>query len=142
MGVRKKMICEHCEKELDEEEQEAPREDKAGNIICDKCFDEKYMFTCAICEELFEEDFSKRISPQYLFISEYAGEDLNISPGIYEIIAYPFFADGVIEIHIFTSALRRVANVPPSVNESEQYGDIFYVCKECVGKQKKQNNVK
>ena len=136
------MICEYCEEVLDEEEQEAPREDKAGNIICDKCFEEEYMFTCPICGELFEEDFSKSISPQYLFISEYAGEDVGISPGVYEIIAYPFFADGVVEAHIFKNALCRVLGIPSSVNVAEDYGDIFYVCEGCVEKQKKSINAK
>jgi hypothetical protein len=128
------MKCTLCEEELDEEEIESPRKDRDGDIICDKCFDDRYSYHCPICEEMFSEDFSVKISPKYPLIAEYASEDIDIDSGIYEILSYPFYADGVIEIHIFKSAVKRISGLPNDLDEDDLWSDIYYVCDDCIKK--------
>ena len=129
------MNCSICGKELDSEEIESPRKDKAGRIICDECFDDKYTHHCPICEEHFDEDFTKKISPKYLLISDCAAEAMYINSGIYEITKYPFFREGMIEISMIETALDRIAHLPKDFDEDEFFSDIFYVCEECGKKQ-------
>lgn len=128
------MKCTLCEEELDEEETESPRVGKDGDVICDRCFDERYSYTCPVCEEEFREDFSVKISPKYLLITEYASEDIGIDSGIYEILSYPFYTDGVIEIHIFKSAMKRISGLPNDLDEDDLWSDIYYVCDDCIKK--------
>jgi len=122
------MNCTSCEEVLDTEEEDSPYVDKRGDIICDRCYEDQYSHICPICEKKFDEDFSKDISPRYLLITEDAGDDLSLAPGIYEIISYPFFFDGVIEITLIKSSIRKIADLPECTCEN----DINYVCEECV----------
>jgi hypothetical protein len=126
------MKCTVCGDELDPEEVESPRRDKDGDIICDHCFEEQYSYTCPICEEMFDEDFSEKISPKYLLITTYAGEELGVDPGIYEIVSYPFYADGLIETHLFKSAVKKIADLPDDLDEDNLWCDEYYICDECV----------
>lgn len=129
------MKCTECKEELDEEEAESPQRDKDNNILCDRCYEEQYSHTCPICEESFDEDFSKEISPEYLLITEDASEDLYLAPGIYEITSYPFFRDGMIQTSLITSAIRKILDPPKVVYEN----DICYVCENCVEKIKNES---
>lgn len=122
------MNCTNCKEELDTEEKESPRRDRRGNIICDRCYEEEYSHICPICEEKFDEDFSKEISPRHFLITEDAGDDLYLAPGIYKIISYPFFRDGIIETSLIESAILKIADLPEGICEN----DINYVCEECV----------
>ena len=122
------MNCERCGEKLDEEEAESPQRDRDGDIICDECFELKYTYICPICREMFNEDFSKEISPEYFLVSEDTSEDLNLTPGIYEITSYPFYADSMIEIHIFKTAVNKIADLPKGTYED----DTQYVCSNCA----------
>ena len=129
------MKCTECETELDAEEAESPRIDEDGGIICDRCFEDKYSHLCPLCEETFDGDFSVKISPKHILVTKYAAEELGLDPGIYEIISYPWFADGIIEIQIYESAIKKIAEIPSDFNEGDLIGDIHYVCEECAKKQ-------
>jgi len=126
------MKCTICEEELNEEEINSPYKAKDGNIICDECFKLRYTHTCPLCENCFDEDFTKGISPKYLLISNYAAEHVNARPGIYEIVKYPFYDDWMITITMLKTSMNRIADLPDSFNEQDFYSDIFYVCDACV----------
>jgi hypothetical protein len=133
------MNCTKCGDILDSEEEESPQRDKDNNVICDRCYEEQYSWICPICEEKFDEDFSKEISPEYLLITEGAGEDMYLAPGIYEITSYPFFRDGMIQTSLITSAIRKILDVPKDTCKD----DIYYVCENCINKIKnKERNTK
>lgn len=125
--VCKKMKCTKCGDELDSEEEELSYRDKSGNIRCDYCFCEDYVFLCPICEELFLEDFSEDISPEYLLVTKNASESLYVVPGIYKIIAYPFYRDGITEMSLIKTAIRKIANIPKDICAD----GIHYICKNC-----------
>lgn len=128
------MKCTVCGDELDLEEVESPCVDKDGDIICDECFEDKYSYMCPLCGEMFDEDFSEKISPKYLLILEYAGEKLGVGPGIYEILSCPFFADGMIEMYLYKTAINKTSALPDDLNEDDLWSDMYYVCDECVEK--------
>ena len=128
-------ICTECKTELDTEEAESPRLDEDGNIICDECFENQYSHLCPLCGEIFDEDFSVKISPKHILITEYAAEELRLNPGIYEIISYPFFADGITEFYLYASSIKKIAELPGDFNEGDFIADIHYVCEDCAKKQ-------
>jgi hypothetical protein len=125
--------CTLCGDELDQEEIEFPQKNKDGAIICDRCFDDRYSHLCPICENNFSENFEEQISPKYLLVTKDVGEEFGIESGIYEIIAYPFFADGITEWHLITSALKRIADIPEDFDDDSM--TLHYICDECVKKQ-------
>ena len=131
----KQNFCTECGTELDAEEAESPRVDKDGDIICDQCFENQYSYLCPLCGEIFDEDFSVKISPKHILVTKYAAEELGFDPGIYEIISYPFFADGIIELHFFKSSIKKIAELSGDFNEDDLIDDIHYVCEECAKKQ-------
>ena len=128
------MNCPICEEELNEEEIESPYKDKSGRIICDACFKDKYSHICPLCENYFDEDFTKEISPKYILISDYAAGEVGTDSGIYEITSYPFFRDGMIEMSMIDTAINRIGDLPKEFDEDDFTSDIFYVCDECVKK--------
>ena len=128
------MKCTRCGERLGAEEIESPSVDKDGDIICDHCFEEQYTYNCPVCEEFFDEDFSQKISPKYLLISDYAGEEMGVESGIYEIISYPFFRDGMISMSMIETAINRIADLPEEFDENDFISDIFYVRDSCVKK--------
>jgi len=126
------MNCAMCREELNEEEIKSPQIDEEGHVVCDACFEDKYTHLCPICEEYFDEDFTKKISPSGLLVSEYAAESVNMESGIYEITAYPFFCDGIIELELIETSINRVGDLPDEFNQDEFAQDIFYVCDGCM----------
>lgn len=123
--------CTSCEEDLDGEEIENPRKDKDGSILCDDCYDEEYEHHCPICEEFFYEDLNAKITPKYLMVLQMVGDDVGLTAGIYEIIRYPFFADGIIEMHIFKRAVKRICDNPPDIQDC---CTLYYICDECAAK--------
>lgn len=123
--------CSSCEGVLCGDEIESPRKDKDGSILCDECYDEKYEHNCPICEEYFYEDLDAEITPKYLMVLEKVGDTVGLTAGIYEIISYPFFADGIIEMHIFKDAVKRICDNPPDI---EDCYTLYYICDECAAK--------
>lgn len=130
--------CSSCGDELEGEEIESPRNDKDGTILCDDCFEDKYTHRCPVCEELFDEDFDEKISPKYLIVLPSVGENVGLASGIYRITRYPFFADGMIEFHIFKDAVNRICNIPSDIDDCYT---LYYVCNECVTKARLEQDV-
>ena len=129
------MICTICKEELNTEEIDSPHKNKNGDIICDQCFKDKYTYLCPLCENNFDEDFTKKISPTYLLISDYASEWVGVDSGIYEIVAYPFFYDRMTTLDIIPKAVNLIADLPDDFNEDDFFFELFYVCNDCVEKQ-------
>lgn len=125
--------CTCCGDELDQEEIEFPQKNKNGDIICDRCFDDRYSHLCPICENKFSENFEVQISPKYLLVTDDVGKELDIRSGIYEIIKYPFFADGITEWNLITTAINRIADMPEDFDDDSMV--LYYICDECVQNQ-------
>jgi len=128
------MYCTICKELLNEEEMESPRKDKDETVICDKCWGEKYEHLCPICENIFDKDLDAEISPKHIIVSEYAGETLYTDPGIYEVIKYPFYADGMIEMSFYLDAIKWIAPIPADLDQDNIWNIISYICLECATK--------
>ena len=126
------MKCYICDKELDEEEIKSPYEDGYGHNICDECFMSRYSHICPLCGNVFCDDVMKDVSPAYLLVTGYAGEEMGVDAGIYEIVAYPFFRDCMTEISLIHTAIKRISDMPESFNEDDCFADMYYVCDECI----------
>lgn len=129
--------CSSCGEKLVEEEVESPGMDKDGAILCDKCFENKYTHRCPICEEFFDEEIETKITPKYLMVLPGVGEYIGLDCGIYEILNYPFFADGIIETHIFKDAVKRICDAPSNI---EHCNTLCYICNDCAKKLEHESN--
>jgi len=118
--------CNCCGCELDGEEQESPRLDADGDPICDGCYQERYEFTCCWCEEL------EHIDHQHKLLVVDNAEEAGMPRGVYEIVRKPYYADGMIEGHLYEDALKRIADVPDGL-KIEWY-PCGHLCKRCQGK--------
>ncbi len=130
-SIKEIQNCNSCGDELEEEEIESPRKDKDGSILCDECYEDKYQHHCPVCEEFFYEDLEAKISPKYLMILPSVGENVGLDAGIYEIVSYPFFADGIIELHIYKSAVKWICDIPSDI---EDCYTLYYICDDCKTK--------
>ena len=120
MKPEPELYCSGCGRKLEdsdeiEEETTSPRVE--GRITCDDCFHDEYCDTCVICDDYIRKESTKYV----LFADEFQG----VLPGCYE-FRRPWFADGMIEMTIFTGALTKVRNL----RDGEE--DSGYVCNSCA----------
>ena len=47
----KEIICPHCDMPLNKEEQESPRQDYNGGLMCDDCHQNHCQSACPECRE-------------------------------------------------------------------------------------------
>ena len=127
---REDVCAFHCR--LDLQKTDSPHTN--SNTIHNPSIEEKYSYTCPICGEAFDEDFFERTSPQYLLVTEYASEKLNIDSGVYEIMSYPSLINGLIDENLFDSAVNRISDLPSYLDDDDLWSDIYYVCDKCIEK--------
>lgn len=126
------MECTECGAILEDDETEHPNRNKSGEILCYGCFDYHYEYLCPLCGESFYEDFEQEISPKYFLCTEDAAIDLSIEPGIYEIVKYPYYADGLIEVQLYKDAVKWICEIPSDFNNDEHIGSIHFPCDNCM----------
>lgn len=132
--------CTNCGSTLEPDEEEASRKDENGKIVCDQCFDDKYQHLCPICEEYFWEDYNKKISPTHLIVTKQAEENHVSKAGFYEIVSLPFYADGIIEAHLFESAVNKLSDLPTDFDDSDLHYPLYFICESCAEKMLKNNH--
>lgn len=133
-------LCTNCGSTLEPDEEESPRENKNGDIVCDRCYEDQYQHLCPICEEYFDEDFDQKISPKHMIITRQAEMNHVAKAGLYEIVSLPFYADGMIEAHLFDSAINRQGDLPKDLDEDNLHYSLYFVCEDCVEKMLKNNH--
>lgn len=126
MGETTPTNCTKCGVELDEEEREDPRLDSDGDPICDDCYREDYQFMCCICQD-FHDDTREKHSMIIVF------EDVHgTAPGVYEIIAHPYYYDCMIDAGFYDWALRRIGDVPDGAEDG--WAAAGHMCLGCQEK--------
>lgn len=104
--------CTDCGEELDEEEFESPQRDASGDVICDECYDERYLDYCDRCMEKIEKTELEATPGQLIAVwREAPGRPNDLSPGYYRVKEWPIYADGVIEAYMISSSLERVGDL-------------------------------
>ena len=127
--IETKEICGYCEKKLEGEEVTFPFYVN-GEITCDDCYYEKCSW-CPLCGESFDDT---DIKPPDAFIILY--HDLGYydkKQGIYQVIKYPFYSDGMITVQINWENLRFVRELTPQ--EQEESITNSYICQLCSKKE-------
>jgi len=132
--------CTNCGSTLEPDEEEAPRKDEDGNIVCDQCYDDRYQHLCPICEELFWEVYEKEISPKYFIITRQAEANHVAKAGFYEIVSLPFYKDGIIEASLIDSAINRLGDLPKNLDEDNLHYSLYFICENCAEKMLKNNH--
>jgi len=81
-------VCHFCDRILQGEEMESPREDNGGKI-CDECYSEHYQAGCPVCEDNF--DMATEAEDYYFAITKTAIDDNGVrydgkpmTPGVYK----------------------------------------------------------
>lgn len=74
--------------------------------LCESCYQAERAFQCCACDEHDCHDGPGRLA----VLTEEKG---NLSPGLYRITRWPFYADGMIEGYLFESSFERVMEEIP-----------------------------
>lgn len=118
------LYCSTCGEKLaadDEiaEETESPR--IQGEIVCDNCWFHEYCDRCVLCDNYTREENTGYV----LMTDEFQG----VLPGCYK-FRRPWYANGMIEMHIFPHSLTKVRDLLPSEDNDDVVSG--YVCEECA----------
>ena len=107
-----------------------------GHPICMDCYHEYYEDTCCLCEDYFlKPEWSDE--PEFFVIGIASLEDWKIDsrrlrPGIYEIVGHPFYASGIIEMHLYYENFRRIGNLfPHRIHDFDGY-PMGVICPDCA----------
>lgn len=140
-----KYNCSWCNKKLDSEEIESPRlsnDDK--EIICDNCYEDKYSMTCTLCEDMFDKPMKVEDGYYFLITEDRFGSDTlgkNLDAGVYKIIKFPFFADGITEGFYYSDAFQKIRDLTSSekIDIKEAGHRDEEVCEDCAKSSKNIN---
>lgn len=92
-----------------------------GDVCC-SCWSEENEFECCLCGEYEHVDHQHKL----LVIFEECGRTM---PGIYKIIASPYWCSNYFDMWFFSDALERIADAPIS---PEWYGyPSGHLCQKC-----------
>lgn len=108
------MKCAWCEGKLDEEETETPSKSKCDEILCDTCYDDEYRIICSLCGNMMDKPETVEEGYFYMLTQDMGGNDVignNLKKGIYQIIEFPFFADGMTEGHFYSNSFKFIRNL-------------------------------
>ena len=116
--------CKSCGAVLSEEELDGPYTNTDGDTLCDECHQEDE-FECCWCHE---SSISENQHKMLVIIKTIQ----SIKPGVYKIISWPYYADGMIDFHLFTSSLARFAKLPKDIKFDDYRAG--HLCDECQEK--------
>lgn len=109
--MKKAVACSFCGEELDNYQAESPMLDPNDKLpVCDECYHEKFEFTCCGCQEYGD------VAEQHKFLVVFEeGIDTcgpTLAPGLYRIVEFPYWANGMIEGHLYSSSLKLLRPLP------------------------------
>ncbi len=122
--------CGDCGNPLTKEEREYPWMSPHGESVCERCEFDNYHFRCCICDEHELKEHQHKILA--VFDADEVFSDEKRKAGLYQITGMPYYADGMIEGHVFEDRLKYVAPLPDGA-ESDWY-PAGHLCRECVKK--------
>lgn len=93
-----------------------------GHTLCESCYRAERAFRCCACDNHDCHDAPGRLAVV-------AEEVQGLPPGLYKITRWPFYADGIIEGHIYEDTFERVGDAPESA-DTDGY-PIGFLCSDC-----------
>lgn len=89
-----------------------PSTDDQGDPICEACWHDHYTFRCCWCERY---GMVKNQHNMVVVAERERGVPKAVMPGIYLVLDTPYYADGIVEGHLYSNALERLSDVPEGV---------------------------
>jgi len=93
--------------------------------LCESCYQAERAFECCACDE---HDCHEAPGRMAVVTEEVQG----LSPGLYRITRWPFYADGMIEGYIYQSSFERIGEIPKSADTNGY--PIGFLCLGCERK--------
>jgi len=115
--------CEYCGNALTPEEVEHPEPE--GNI-CNSCYRDHFEFDCCRCGN------PEHIDHQHVFCAVFealTGLGGDVEPGVYELVRFPYYADGVIEGYVYHESFRRVRDLDFESTDDYPMGHLCRTCR-------------
>jgi hypothetical protein len=124
------LSCHYCGHVItDPDEQADPyRNPDTDEAMCSECYREHFEFSCCWCKESDNVDVQHKM----LVIEDAYDEMPEWRKGVYQIGRRPYYADGMIEMHLIQSALTWIGSVPETLHI--EYYPCGHLCSECQNK--------
>ena len=131
--------CDSCGDSIFDMEDFPNVSQKHDFVLCEECYNEKYMETCSICEENY--DISDG-NTDIIVINEELGKTLSYTPGIYKILEYPFFyGDMIFGFEgFYPNAIELVTpiriNEYKKINVGKGFEEVSsgHICPDCINR--------
>lgn len=115
--------CYLCDAELDEDERGSPHTFD-GSIVCDDCYHSDCSYVCGLCEDNEPNDV-----PWGAVVIGSDADEVGLTPGIYQIIRWPFLISDTLSQRVINRSLVRVGDAPEHTYEGGEP-----LCQECTVK--------
>jgi len=118
------MNCIYCGGELEDEELDSPYKNEDGDLLCDDCYSFWNEYECSLC------GYNVTIidNLDYIIVTRDLAEAQKMQPGIYRILANPWYSSTISPICLMQDNLQQVADFPEGA-----WVDITdYVCTQCA----------
>lgn len=126
MGMKVKQpeieICPHCGEPIAPNGYDAVYPHGTEHRYHDECF-KQVGFRCGDCEDWFLNEELRYLA----VVRKVEG----VQRGVYRIVKIPFYADGIVEAHLYRNALRRDGHIIGT--EPREY-PVCLLCPECAAR--------
>ena len=132
------MNCIDCGDQLTEEEVAAPNRDTDGDVLCNECWSNEYLFECGKCEDytpklIGDVDYYGGIGSVFVSHDEY---ETGAKKGIYTVIKHPFYHADLFGAWLLEDAVEQLS--PSTHGMVENHYPIAFLCGECAKKIKQE----
>ena len=118
--------CVDCGYRFDPDEEGLEHEEYGW--LCSGCWRDKYTYWCCFCETDEE-----ALDAQHAFLVVFE-EVSGVTPGLYRIVATPYWANGMICADLYPWALERIGDLPAGYTENSGGYPCGHLCVECQRK--------
>ena len=88
--------------------------------MCDDCYHGDWSHVCGICGENESNDV-----PTYAVAVGGRANEVGLSPGVYQVLRWPWLSDSMLTQSVFRRSLLRVADAPSDIEAGE------VLCRDC-----------
>ncbi len=123
--------CESCGKTLTGEYAETPWDE---GWYCYDCWFDDFQFECCRCGHYDHVDRQDEFFVVFEPVAMLCGQNDEASPGIYEVVAFPYYGGPIIGSgYLYGNALRRVRDVDFANCDDYGCGHLCLTCRDALG---------
>ena len=123
--------CDNCGSSIFEMDDYSQIDIEADELLCERCYGEKYETSCPYCENTVMND---DISEDYFVVNQDGAEETGEKVGFYKVLSQPYYRNGFFGFeYMIEGAYEFVKPLDENKidNDCQSCGNI---CKECVEK--------